>query len=160
MRFLGKLLDRVEQIFVGLALLAITSLLFINVILRYFFSSALSWAEEASRYGVVWIVFIGASICVCKGSHIVVDALTAKLSARWQRPFALGVTFFSILFCCVFTILSLRLTLRIAEFGQMSTTLGIPMLYVYGAMPVGGALMTLRYAQQAWRLLRGKETLT
>jgi TRAP-type C4-dicarboxylate transport system permease small subunit len=50
----------------------------------------------------------------------------------------------------------MRLTLRVFEFGQQSSTLGVSMLYVYGAMPAGGALMSLRFAQETWRLLRGE----
>lgn len=156
MRMITRLLDRAEQLFVGVGLLAVTLLLFINVIMRYAFSSTLSWAEEASRYGIVWIVFIGASICIHKGSHITVDAVTANLSERNKRKLSIAASIFCIGFSIVFTVLSMRLTLRVFEFGQQSSTLGISMLYVYGAMPVGGALMSLRFAQEAWGLLRGE----
>lgn len=156
MRMLLKLLDRAEQIFIGVGLLAITFLLFANVVFRYAFSSTLTWAEEASRYGIVWIVFIGASVCVYKGAHITVDAVTAGLNDQNKRRLGIAANLFCIAFSIAFTLLSMRLTLRVFEFGQLSSTLGIPMIYVYGAMPAGGALMSMRFAQEAWKLFRGE----
>lgn len=67
-------LEKFEQYFTGLILIAITFILFANVVLR-FFGISLEWAEEVARYGIIWVTFIGGSICIYKGGHIRVDAI-------------------------------------------------------------------------------------
>lgn len=38
--------------------------------------------------------------------------------------------------------------MRVIETKQLSSTLELPMAYVYAAMPVGGVLMGIRYIQE------------
>ena len=48
------------KILVGAIMTAATFLLFINVVLRYAFASGIVWAEEMTRYTLLWTVFVGA----------------------------------------------------------------------------------------------------
>ena len=94
----SKIISWVEDSFIGSALILVTFVLFVNVVLRYFFNANLGWAEEFSRYGIVWITFIGASVCISKGTHIAVDSIPEILGQRWQRVIEISV----LLICIVF----------------------------------------------------------
>jgi C4-dicarboxylate transporter, DctQ subunit len=153
---LFKGLDVVENHLIGILLIVITFVLFGNVVLRYFFNSNLGWAEEFSRYGVVWITLIGASACVAKGAHITVDAISRFLSAKGRR--VLEITVIAVCIACTAILFwySLNLTLKITRLGQMSSTLGVPMMYVYGAMPVGFFLMGIRFVEKMIQRLQAE----
>lgn len=147
MKKLDNILSKIEQYFIGILILIITMILFINVVLRYF-NMSFEWAEEFARYGIVWVTFIGASVCIYKGAHIGVDALLSFLSNRGKKVLTLITIILAVIFTAFFTLQSLNLTLKVLETGQVSSTIEVSMAYIYGAMPVGGALMLIRYIQQ------------
>ena len=46
-----------------------TCLVIMNVILRYVFSSGLSWSEESCRFLFIWVTFLGAILANDAGLH-------------------------------------------------------------------------------------------
>jgi C4-dicarboxylate transporter, DctQ subunit len=149
-------LTKVEQMFIGMLLLIVTGVLFLNVVLRVF-NLSFDWAEEFARYGIAWITFIGASTCIYKGAHIGVDAIVGILSEKNKKVLSVITIVISLIFVVLFTYLSLNLTLKVHLTGQMSSTLDIPMVWVYASMPVGGFLMILRYFEQLFKMLKSSK---
>lgn len=147
MEAFNNIISKIEQYFVGIILLFITALVFINVVLRAI-GISIDGAEEIARYGIVWVTFVGSSICVYKGAHIGVDAIMGLLPEKGKKMTTIITLAISIIFILLFTIKSYSITMRIAEMNQRSSTLKISMIYVYGAMPVGGTLMLIRYIQE------------
>lgn len=135
----------IEEYFIGIMLLAITGIIFANVILRYAFQSSLSWAEEFARYGVIWITFIGGSVCVYRGLHIAVDVWSELLSTRVNRWWLTGVHALSAATCGAFVWYSTQLVIKAIHTNQKTIALGLPMWLVYSAMTVGGTLMLFRF---------------
>lgn len=148
---------KIQEWFIGAGLLIIALILFINVILRYLFGSSIEWAEEFTRYGIVWITFIGASVCIYKGAHLGIDSLLSMLSEKGARYTSSIVVFICVIFSIIFVALSLTITLKVAETGQVSSTIGVPIYMIYGVMPLSGVLMTLNYGTQLWNIIRKKE---
>lgn len=147
MKSINKVLTKIEEYFIGLLLLAIAFILFANVVLRLFGSSII-WAEEVARYAIVWLTFIGSSVCIYKGAHIGVDAIMNILSDRGKKILTISTILMSIIFTVLFTYFSAVITQSVFETNQVSATVKIPMVFVYAAMPVGGILMTIRYIQE------------
>ena len=50
-----------------------TVLVITNVILRYGFTSGLTWSEEACRFLFIWTTFLGAILGESKGAHMRLD---------------------------------------------------------------------------------------
>jgi len=150
--FLEKL-NKIEEIFISIVLLSATLLLFINVIARYFFAFSFKWAEELTRYMIIWITFIGSSVCVRKQKHVGIDALLTKcpLNIRWVLKLIILVI--GILFSCILTIYGWKLTGSVMASGQLSPAMMLPMYLAYAAIPLGGGLMIIRYFQAALDLL-------
>lgn len=148
---------RIQEWFIGAGLLVIALILFINVILRYIFGSSIEWAEEFTRYGIVWITFIGTSVCIYKGAHLGIDSLLSLLSQNGARILNIIIIIICVIFSLIFVILSLTITLKAAESGQVSSTIGIPIYFIYGVMPFSGILMTLNYGTQLWNIIHKKE---
>ena len=149
----NALLTRIEKFIVNILLLLVTFILFTNVILRLM-GNSLQWAEEFARYGIVWVTFIGSSICVYKGAHIGVDAITMILNKKAKQVLALMTIVVSIVFIVIFIRQSYLITLRAFETGQISSTLKVSMIYIYGAMPVGGVLTLIRLVQEFIKQLK------
>ena len=61
MKSFNNILSKIEQYFIGILLLAIAFILFINVVLKIF-GSSLVWSEEVARYAIVWLTFVGSSV--------------------------------------------------------------------------------------------------
>ena len=55
-----------------------------NVALRFLTDYSILWVEEASRYTMVWLTFIGAGPVLRYGGHIGIDTLEHKLP-RYSR---------------------------------------------------------------------------
>lgn len=151
------ILSKIEKIIVNVLLLSVTFLLFINVVLRTF-GNAINWAEEFARYGIVWVTFIGGSICVYKGAHIGVDAIMMILKPQARKRLTLITIVISIAFTLIFIRQSVLITQRAAAMGQVSSTLKVSMVYIYGAMPVGGSLMLIRFVQEFFKRLKSFST--
>ena len=68
---LARGLDRVEEVFIALALAFMTLLTFVQVVLRYLFESGLVWSLEATTYTFGWLVVVGMAYGVRTRAHIV-----------------------------------------------------------------------------------------
>lgn len=57
-------------------------LVFFQVILRYVFSSSLSWSEELARYIFIWQIWLGTSVAQRDNSHVRIEALGGSEESR------------------------------------------------------------------------------
>lgn len=67
------------------ALLLIVAINGCNIVLRYFFRDALSWAEEAMDYLMVFSVYAGAVSVAWQQAHIRIDAVLHLAPLRYRR---------------------------------------------------------------------------
>ncbi|MBO8165477.1 MAG: TRAP transporter small permease [Brevibacillus sp.] len=147
----NKFLNHVEE-HLGVYLMLITSfLVFIQVVLRYLFHYSLFWSEEVARYLIIWLIFIGSSIAVREKAHAVVDVVIAYLPPVWQRIFAVLGSAAAILFCGFLFIAGWEMIGHVIDSQVVTPSLGIPMVIPYLAIPVGAALMLLRFGQDVRR---------
>lgn len=153
-RFLSRLLDRVEEHFCAISLLAVTAVLFTNVVLRYVFRLGFVWSEEFVRYLMIWIAFVGISMATRRGHRLAVDLILHYTPPGVTRVINITVdllcAFFGValLYYGYQTVESMRMTV------QVSPGMGLPMYVPYLVIPLSGALLTLRFLQSAvanWR---------
>ncbi len=157
---LNRLSDRMEKAFLAGAIIVCSLLLFFNVALRYIFLAPIYWAEEFVRYLMVWMIFVGASQVTLWGGHVAVDIVPRVLSKRANVILAFSVNIVCILFCMILGYLSVKQMMRVMRAGQISPALEIPMWIPYLSIPVGMALMFIRFLQHLWARVRGKTVET
>src|SRR5699024_2027105 len=131
-----KFLIKIEEYFIGIGILAITVILFLNVVLRYVFNDSIEWAEEVTRYGIIWITFIGASVCIYKGAHLGIDTLILALEKRGIKALTFIVRILTIVFSIVFLIRSTHITMKLYGTDQLSSAMKLPMYLDYGYLRV------------------------
>jgi C4-dicarboxylate transporter, DctQ subunit len=83
----GTAISNFGLAFAAIALLAITILNGINVVMRYFFLSAISWAEEIMLYLMIYGVFLGAVSVTWQDAHIKIDTVIDAAPAKWRQTF-------------------------------------------------------------------------
>jgi len=70
MKKINDLLSWVCGVLVIIMVPVMTVDIFVQVVMRYVFSSPFMWAEEVARYLLVWISCLGSAYAVRKGMHI------------------------------------------------------------------------------------------
>lgn len=150
-------IEQLEEGFIAVVLAAMTLLTFLQVILRYVFNSGLIWAQEATTYLFAWMVLIGASYVLRVGAHIGVDTFVKTLPTRGQR--AIGIL--AALLCLLYAGLLLKggydYVARLHLMGVDAEDIPVERWILMLCVPLGFALLFLRLAQAAWRILRGAE---
>lgn len=125
----------------GLVLIAVTILNLAAVFMRYVMLDSISWSEEMMRYGAVWVTFLAAAGVSLREEHLSLELfrhvggpacrkLHSALIHLLAAGFAGVVLYQGVIYCL--------------ENGmQTSPTLGLPMVYAYGALVIGGGLLLL-----------------
>lgn len=135
-------------------LIGSTGVLFLNVVLRYFFQAGFSWAEEFITFSMIWITFIGASICVRLNAHVAMRLVVESVKTpSVRRLYEVALLMASAGFCGIALILGVRQVLFLATTGQLSPAMQVPMAWVYLAIPVGFGLMLVRMLEQLARTI-------
>jgi len=150
---LSQGLDRAATFLAVFALAAMTVVTTLQIVCRFFFT-ALSWSEELSRYLMIWLTFLGASMGVKRGTHIAVTFAVSPLSPRWRQALALLVHVLALYFFLLVAFYGWRLMNFQAY--QVSAGLGLSMRYVYVSLPVGGALCAIHILAEILQLLAGE----
>ena len=138
-----RLLLRVNRWIVIAILAAMASMVFANVALRFLTDHSILWVEEASRYAMVWLTFIGAGPVLRYGGHIGIDTLQQALPraapALRAAIFALLAIFFGVM-----VVVGVRYATL--TWAQTTPVMEIPVGAVYLAMPVGVTLLLVHLA--------------
>ncbi len=131
-----------------------------QVVLRYGFNAPLRWSEELAPYIFVWISFLGLYLAYRKGAHLGLDMLPYMVGPRSAR-FLEWLSQAIILATLVWAIGTSGRLISIS-LNQGSAVMGLPMIYVYSAFLVGGALVVidiiLDWLESALSLRKGGRT--
>ena len=157
MKVLKFIDEQFEKWFLIASLIVMVLVTFMQIVLRWF-NAATVWAEEFSRYVMLYQVWVGASYAVHEDAHIRITALIGKLSGgRHRGMMDLVVLTLWLLFALWLTVEGCFLVGKIAAMGQVSSAMRIPMTIPYASVPIGGALMTIRLVQKIVERLRNTQ---
>lgn len=174
---IGRWIDGIEESLIALILGLMTIVTFANVIARYVFNTNILWALETTVFLFAWLVLLGASYCVKTRTHLGVDVIINMVSPGTRRLLAL----ISVAACLAFSVLLLIGAWEywapfagknvwyevndipmpgFLKFLEDAINEGepyekLPRFIPYFALPLGMFLITLRFLQAAWQILRG-----
>lgn len=174
----GRVIDTIEETSIALCLALMTIITFANVVARYVFNNNILWALEVTVFLFAWLVLMGASYGVKKHIHIGIDVIIQMVTPKTRRIMAL----LAVAACLTFSILLLIGSwnywypfatdqawletedipmpemLRFLEpwLNEGEAYEKLPRMIPYAALPLGMALLTLRFFQLAWRVWRGE----
>lgn len=139
--WVDKAVQSLMAIFLGL----MTIFMLIQIIGRYFFNSGFVWTDEISRYLMVWMVFLGASVATRHWNHISVSVFEEN-SERMRKilpPIQKLLTF-------VYALVVIKVGIEIMGLiaNQLSPNARISMAYIYAIFPVSCSLMAFHLIAQ------------
>ena len=136
----------------GLILAVMAGAVFVQVILRYVGWAAFDGLDEVPRYLFVWLVMIGAAAAMHRGEHTLLGYFRDRLGRRGRAVAIIAVNAAGITLFAYF----IKLGFILVPNAQLQTSagLGLPLGYVYAAVPVGAALIILPMARIVFLALR------
>jgi C4-dicarboxylate transporter DctQ subunit len=145
--------DRIEETLVGLLGLIALVIGLLQVVGRYIDPArAISYAEEVIVYLIIWAIMIASSQLVRRDGHVRPDLVLRLLPPRYLRLVEIFNCLVAIVFCGALVWYGWQIvdtSLLIDE--TSSTDLQFPMWIYYLALPVGSALMLVRYLMRLVR---------
>ena len=136
----------------GLILAIMSGAVCLQVLMRFMGLTGIDGLEEVPRYLFVWLVMIGAASAMQRGQHTVLDYFINLLGAR-ARALVLVLT--NVVSIALFLYL-IKLSLVLVPNAQLQTSagLGLPLGWVYAAIPIGSALIILPMLRTIFIALR------
>lgn len=133
-------LRRIERVIMYVCYTALVVATLIGVVTRMLPGvSNVAWGMEVSRFAMIWMVMLVNSVNIRQRDEIVIEVLITRVSPPVRRVFALLSDILVIGFLAVMLYYSVIVCRNNA--GQMTASLGISMMYIYIAMPLGAFCM-------------------
>ena len=134
-------IEKIERLFLAVAMVVMIADMTYQVILRYVFSNSNAWSEELARYLFIFEVMIAAAIAIRKNSHLQIDVLINCFKPRTKTLFTLVSTLVGMAFLVFLLVYSIGLVKTGGTY--ISVGLNIPMSVPYASIPIGTVLMLL-----------------
>ncbi|HRU39557.1 MAG TPA: TRAP transporter small permease [Candidatus Goldiibacteriota bacterium] len=150
MRFLRKLnyrLYKIQKTAVVVLFACLLLLAFTQVVLRLFFRAGIENADSVTRYLVLWIGFLGASLATYKNRHINIDVISQVLGLKGNKPLSAvvnAVAFAVSGFLCYGSVIFVM-----NETADPARVMFIPLWVLELALPVSFLFMSLRFFQNS-----------
>ena len=150
----GRFINRLEEILIAWLLAFMTLLTFVQVVLRYVFNSGWVWSLEATTYSFAALVLVGMSYGVRTQAHIAVDLLTRKLPTMPSAVVKLTATVVCIAYALLMLYGSSIFVSSLYTLGNLARDVPAPKWLLTMTMPLGFVLLTWRFLEVGWRVLR------
>lgn len=150
-------INKVIGQFTNLLLIIMTLAVFAQVVFRFVLEQPLAWSEELSRYLMIWITFLGASLAIEKKAHPMIEIFATYLPGPIQQVVQVIAMLFSSVFYGLLIYFGGQFAVR--SFGQLTPAMGLPIGYVYLIIPISGVLLLISsFAQIEKIIVRRKLT--
>jgi C4-dicarboxylate transporter DctQ subunit len=137
---------------VGCLMAILLGIAVVNVFFRYVLEAPFFWAEEISRYVMIWIVFVASGVAFYTGEHIAMEAVIARTPPRVALILKLFILVFLMFFSILMIVYGSEVANRCRTF--VSQIVGVPQFWPRLAVPVGGFIMLVFLSQRLMSRVR------
>lgn len=155
-----KLLDTIANVYLYIALacmIALISILTVEIIMRYFFSHSINWSQELFSILVCWITFLGFGKLIVDREDISITFLVQKFSKEKQRIVLIINSIFLFLISCVMLVFSIQLTISHLE--KKTIIMKAASAWFYSPLVLLLFLVVLTALYQTYLAIKSKLTL-
>jgi TRAP-type C4-dicarboxylate transport system permease small subunit len=143
-------LDRLLIVLAAISLVVLVGVVFAAVVMRYVFNAPLVFSFDLSTLLFAWIVFVGLTIADYDDAHMGLDLVSGIQNPLLQNCLVLIRQVLIFVLCAYLAWIGYQLSLRT---GALISSLRISARWLYAAMPIGFALLTLSYLGRILRHL-------
>lgn len=151
---IDKVINKILRFIVIIMLSVMSVVVFAQVLFRIVHLS-IPWSEELSKYLLIWSTFLGAAICIRKGSLVGLEFLKNSMSEEKQKILQ---TILNLIVCAMLLFLInvgfwavRRVWFQITPVLKLSTGL------MYAAIPIGSVFMLINQILVTIYLWKGEE---
>ncbi len=131
-------IDKIICFIVIILTLVLSVLMAVGVFYRYVLNNSIYWSGEVSRYLLVYITFLGATIAYKRGAHVGIDIIVERFSEKVRKIFHFTIHLTFIVFWLIILIKSFKLYPLYML--QKTATLEIPYAIPFTALPVSAVI--------------------
>ncbi|MCE9686785.1 TRAP transporter small permease [Shewanella sp. AS16] len=169
---ISRIFGYFEEGLLSLLISAMTLLVFVEVVARFFFSTGFLWIQELTLTMAGWFVLFGMSYGVKIGAHIGVDVFVKDLAPKARKITALIATLVCLLYCGMFLKGSWDYLSEMYQIGVPMEDINLPALLLKhldpdfawdtlridvedGAVPIwmSQSILLIGFSLLAWRFL-------
>lgn len=126
-------------------------IVFLQFFTRYVLNDSLAWTEEAARYLLILVCFLGSISAMRRGTHIMLEFLIRMAPAKLGKAMAVLAEFITFGLLGTLTWIGIELTQKTR---QKMITMPVPKAWIYTICVVALGLMTIYSAIWLWRKFR------
>jgi C4-dicarboxylate transporter DctM subunit len=153
--------EKFEEVLCAAGLMSMASLIMLQVVLRYFFSTAAPWVDEIAVYSMVTSIYLGASLAIRDRAHMRITIFLAVLPIPIRKVTIILGDLIWFAFLIFLMVLSFSWIKLLFETTYITPGLGIEQRWPQSIVPFALALMLLRMIQVYYRYIRrGEEPLS
>ena len=147
---LKTFLNNVELYISAVLFIALTVLLFANVVGRYALGRSFAWIEEVATIAFVWMIWFAMSAAVTRRKHLRIDFVLEMVSFKVKK---IMLIISNVIFAAFDVYLLVVVMGIIQRLGNSQTPLlRLPQQAVYAIIPVGLVLSIVRIVQDSVKL--------
>ena len=150
-------LEHLEEGLITFLMAAMTLITFMQVVARYVFNYSFVWALEVTGVMFAWLIFTGMSYGVRVGAHIGVDAFVRTLGPKTQRIVGSLAAVLCIAYAVIVVIGGYQYVKKMYDVGILMQDVPIQQWIPRVILPIGFALLAIRFGQVLFRLATGRE---
>ncbi len=150
-RCLANLDKYFEEVICTISLSVIAASVFLQVVMRFVFSTASTWAEETAVYGMIFAIYFGASMAIRERAHIRITMLVNILPRPLQIASIVMADFIWFAFLAFMVVQTFEYTKLLFSVTFITPGLGIEQRWVQMFIPAVLILMLFRMLQVYWR---------
>jgi TRAP-type C4-dicarboxylate transport system permease small subunit len=126
-------------------------LVFMNVLLRYFFSTGFAWSEEIARLSFIYLVYLGSIGAMRDNQHLIIDSVLTRVPALAQK------TIYILVQAGIIWVMGILIQgswqLVVQNLGDRWVATQFPIYLVYAAGLVTGVSITIIALANLYRLV-------
>ncbi|WP_025898229.1 TRAP transporter small permease [Sneathiella glossodoripedis] len=151
------IIGKLEEGVISLLLVIMTGLVFVEVVMRFGFSSGVLWIQELTLLVSAWFVLIGASYGVRVGAHIGVDAFVKLFPDNIRRSISIVAVLLCLFYCGLLFVGSWEYLEKMHKIGLEMQDMTIKKWMAHSILVIGFGLLFFRFLQLLWKMVKGEE---
>jgi TRAP-type C4-dicarboxylate transport system permease small subunit len=134
----------IYKLYMGLGIFSVgllASCVIYAVIMRYFFNISYTFLEEFMTTLFAFTTFWGIGICIMEDEHVIINSIYELFPTKVKK----SVTFLNYIVVLLVNVVMVKYGLDYAiKYGaQISMGMRIPMIFMYGIIPLGSFIATI-----------------
>lgn len=153
-----KGIDKIVNGFLGWVVVVILSVMSVVVFAQVVFRivhASIPWSEELSQYLLIWSTFLGAALCVRKGSLVGLEILFMILPKKTFTVIRILINVLVTVFLLFLIVVGFRTVIQV--WAQITPVLKLPMGLIYAAIPVGALFMLINTIIVSFYQIKGRD---